>query len=413
MTIPADSRSWVDVEHDSHFPLQNLPFGRIAGPSAVSRIGDWLVDLTELATSGLLPWSPSGDYREDLRRHGPDALRQLRLALAELFEASNPRLRDDAALRERVLLSAEQSRLILPIRPPAFVDFYSGIQHASNVGRMFRPDQPPLLPNYRWLPVGYNGRASTVVVSGTEIVRPRGQTKAPNDPEPTFGPTKELDFELEMGYFLNRDTSLGETVSVADAEELVLGLVIVNDWSARDVQRWEYQPLGPFLAKSFATSISPWIVLPDALEAFRIEGTPQDPPALPHLRPSKPGHFDIALEVGVKTQAMSRPQIVCRSNTKHLYWSIAQQIAHQASNGTALEIGDLYASGTISGEGEDSYGSLLELTWRGERDVILEETGEPLSFLQDGDEVSMSAYAQGPGYRIGFGDVVGRILPSP
>jgi fumarylacetoacetase len=221
-----------------------------------------------------------------------------------------------------------------------------------------------------------------------------------------------MDFELEMGYFLAKSSPLGQPVPLEKAEDHILGLVMVNDWSARDVQRWEYQPLGPFLAKSFGTSISPWIVLLDALEPFRIAGMPQDPAPLPHLRPTGSGHFEITLEVTLKSERMSKPQVICRSNTKHLYWTMAQQIAHQASNGTALQVGDLYASGTISGETEDSYGSMLELSWRGERPIRLAETGETRTFLEDGDEVTMSAYAQGEGYRVGFGEVRGKILPS-
>jgi fumarylacetoacetase len=302
--------------------------------------------------------------------------------------------------------------MLIPIEPRAFVDFYSGIHHASNVGRMFRPDQPPLLPNYRWLPIGYNGRASTVVVSGTEIIRPKGQTKGPNDDVPAFGPTKELDFELEMGFYVGTGTNLGETVSMEDAENHILGMAIVNDWSARDVQRFEYQPLGPFLAKSFGTSISPWLVMLDALEPFRIAGQKQDPAPLPHLAPTRYGHFDIHLEVMLKTAKAQHPQTICRSNTKNLYWSMAQQLVHQASNGTALQPGDLYASGTISGEEPDSFGSMLELSWRGQRPIEIPETGETRTFLADGDVVTMAAYAQGEGFRIGFGEVAGKVAPA-
>jgi len=296
--------------------------------------------------------------------------------------------------------------------PKAFVDFYSGIHHASNVGRMFRPDQPPLLPNYRWMPIGYNGRASTVVTSGVDVVRPMGQSKAADQAIPIFGPTRELDFELEMGFYLAKGSEIGERVTPEEAGDHVLGLVIVNDWSARDVQRWEYQPLGPFLAKSFATSISPWIVVPDALEPFRIEGMVQDPPPLDHLRRPARSHYSINLEVSIATSAMSTPQVICRSNTNNLYWSIAQQIAHQSSNGTALQAGDLYASGTISGESEDSFGSMLELSWRGERPIRLEETGETRTFLEDGDEVIMTAFSEADCYRVGFGEVRTKILPA-
>lgn len=415
LVIPASARSWIATDPESHFPLQNLPFGRIEHGRVdrlVSRIGDTLIDLSALAEANLLPLNPSPNLDLDLEMRGSDILRRVRAALYELLRDDNSRLRDDQTLRSEALLDAGSHAPVLPLRPRAFVDFYSGIHHASNVGRMFRPDQPPLLPNYRWLPIGYNGRASTVVVSGTDIVRPKGQTKGPNDPAPAFGPTKELDFELEMGFFVSKGTAIGETVSMAEAEDHILGMTIVNDWSARDVQRFEYQPLGPFLAKSFGTSISPWLVLLDALEPFRITGQTQDPEPLPHLAPTKPGHYDIHLEVLLKTERTQKAQTICRSNTKNLYWSMAQQLVHQASNGTALEPGDLYASGTISGEEPDSFGSLLELSWRGERPITIEETGETRTFLLDGDEVTVTAYAQGDGFRVGFGEVSGRVLPA-
>lgn len=381
-------------------------------PRLVSRLGDWVVDLRPLADAGLLPYRPEPYLDIDLELRGPRFLDDLREALFDLLREDAPRLRDDAALRETCLIPAASAPPCLPLMPKAFVDFYSGIHHASNVGRMFRPDQPPLLPNYRWMPIGYNGRASTVVTSGVDVIRPMGQFKAPDQAAPTFGATRELDFELEMGFYLAKGSELGERVSAEEASDYVLGLVIVNDWSARDVQRWEYQPLGPFLAKSFATSISPWIVVPDALEPFRIEGMAQDPPPLDHLRRPARSHYDISLEVSLQSRSMTRPQVICRSNTSNLYWSIAQQIAHQASNGTALQAGDLYASGTISGETEDSFGSMLELCWRGEKPIRLEETGEQRVFLEDGDEITMTAYAQGEGYRVGFGEVRTRILPA-
>lgn len=415
LVIPASARSWVEVDPHSHFPIQNLPFGRVEVdrlPRLVSRIGEWVIDLRPLAEAGLLPYRPEPYLDVDLELRGPRFLDDVRAALFDLFREDSPRLRDEETLRQACLMPASTAIPCIPLMPKAFVDFYSGIHHASNVGRMFRPDQPPLLPNYRWVPIGYNGRASTVVPSGVDVVRPMGQSKAPDQVTPTFGPTRELDFELEMGFYLAKGSEIGERVTAEGAGDHVLGLVIVNDWSARDVQRWEYQPLGPFLAKSFATSISPWIVVPDALEPFRIEGMVQDPAPLDHLRRPARSHYAIGLEVSLQTPAMSRPQVICRSNTSNLYWSIAQQIAHQSSNGTALQAGDLYASGTISGEEEDSFGSMLELSWRGERPIRLEETGETRTFLEDGDEVTMTAFAQGDGFRIGFGEVRTRILPA-
>jgi len=303
----------------------------------------------------------------------------------------------------------EEVQLTLPVSPRAFVDFYSGIHHASNVGRMFRPEQAPLLPNYRHVPIGYNGRASTVFVSGTDIKRPRGQQKRGENV--VFEPSRELDFELEMGFYIGR-TSEGRGIEPDEFTEYAAGMVIVNDWSARDIQRWEYQPLGPFLAKSFATSVSPYIVSFDALEPFRIEGMPQDPEPLPYLQATQPWHYDIELEVSLKTDKMTKPQVICRSNTKHLYWSMAQQLAHQASNGTIIEPGDLYATGTISGPEEGQFGSMLEASWKGEKPLLMEETGETRTFLEDGDTVAMTAWAQGEGYTIGFGEVIGTVHPA-
>lgn len=414
MNIPAEAKSWVEVDPESHFPIQNLPLGLgcredCESESVVTRIGDQVLDLCALAEGGLIE---EDDYlilhslldldREDVSR--------LRGVVFDLLREDNPTLRDNAELRAATLISLDQIEMLVPTEIPQFVDFYAGINHASNVGRMFRPDQPPLLPNYRHVPVGYNGRASSVIPSGVPVRRPKGQTKDPDSPLPTFGPTKELDFELELGFFIASGNEMGEPISIEEAENHILGFVLVNDWSARDIQRWEYQPLGPFLAKSFATSISPWIVLADALEPFRIAGQPQEPAPLPHLSSTRPGHFDLQLEVAIQTPAMSRPQIIARSNARHLYWSFAQLLAHQTSNGTNIEPGDLYASGTISGPEEGTYGSLLELTWRGARPLTLEETGETRTFLEDGDTLIMSGYGQGDGYRIGFGELRTQVI---
>ena len=330
---------------------------------------------------------------------------RLRKLVYDLFVSDNPRLRDDSKLRECVLFAPDQIEMLVPLEIPQFVDFYAGIHHASNVGKMFRPDMAPLLPNYRSLPVGYNGRASTVVTTETPIRRPKGMFKPADSDGPIFEPTRELDFELEMGFFIGEGNEAGEMIEVSRAAEHILGLVLVNDWSARDVQRWEYQPLGPFLAKSFATSISPWIVSLDALDAFRIPSPEQEPPPLPHLAGNGMHHYDITLEVSLQTARMSKPQLISRSNSKNLYWSFAQMLAHQTSNGTKIEPGDLYASGTISGDSDEALGSMLELTWKGTRPVVLKETGEERRFIEDGDTVIMTGYCQGSGYRVGFGEV--------
>ncbi|MEI7576554.1 MAG: fumarylacetoacetase [Armatimonadota bacterium] len=411
--VPKTARSWVNVDPSSHFSIQNLPFA-IFAPLArevtlATAIGDYVVDITVLRDAGLISDKqfPFLDSFADLTQEEFSALRK---ALFELLEESNPKLRDNDILRLKALIPMRKARLMLPIKPTAFIDFYSGINHASNVGRMFRPDMPPLLPNYRHLPVAYNGRASSVVVSGTPIRRPKGQTKAPDSEAPTFGPTQELDFELEMGFYVGMPSAMGETVDIGLAKDHILGFVLVNDWSARDVQRWEYQPLGPFLAKSFGTSVSPWVVLADALEPFRVTRLEQDPPVLGHLRTSEPMAYDVTLEVKLKPEGASEYANVSRTNANQLYWSFDQQLAHQASNGTPLSWGDLYASGTISGTEEGTYGSLLELTWRGSKPI--EVGGVSRKFLEDGDSLVLTGYCQGDGFRVGFGEVEGTILPA-
>ena len=411
--VPKTARSWVNVDPSSHFSIQNLPFAIFAPlgreVTLATAIGDYVVDITVLRDAGLVSEKqfPFLDSFADLTQ---DEFTALRKVLFELLEESNPVFRDNEILRLKALIPISRARLLLPIKPTAFIDFYSGINHASNVGRMFRPDMPPLLPNYRHLPVAYNGRASSVVVSGTPIRRPKGQTKAPDSEVPEFGPTKELDFELEMGFYVGMPSAMGETVDIGVVKEHILGFVLVNDWSARDVQRWEYQPLGPFLAKSFGTSVSPWVVLPDALEPFRVTRLEQDPPVLNHLRTSEPMAYDVTLEIKLKPEEAADYTTVSKTNANQLYWSFDQQLAHQASNGTPLSWGDLYASGTISGTEEGSFGSLLELTWRGSKPVQVGETIR--KFLEDGDSLVLTGYCQGEGFRVGFGEVEGTILPA-
>ncbi len=411
--VPKTARSWVNVDPSSHFSIQNLPFAILAPlgreVTLATAIGDYVVDITVLRDAGLISDKqfPFLDSFADLTQ---EEFTVLRKALYELLEESNPKFRDNDILRLKALIPLTKARLLLPIKPTAFIDFYSGINHASNVGRMFRPDMPPLLPNYRHLPVAYNGRASSVVVSGTPIRRPKGQTKAPDAEVPTFGPTQELDFELEMGFYVGMPSAMGETVDIGLAKDHILGFVLVNDWSARDVQRWEYQPLGPFLAKSFGTSVSPWVVLPDALEPFRVTRLEQDPPVLGHLRTSEPMAYDVTLEVKLKPEGATEYANVSRTNANQLYWSFDQQLAHQASNGTPLSWGDLYASGTISGTEEGTFGSLLELTWRGSKPI--EVGGVSRKFLEDGDSLVLTGYCQGDGFRVGFGEVEGTILPA-
>ena len=410
--VPPSLQTWLEIPNSSPFPIQNMPLGvgLIDDAEAVlTRIGNWAINVSALIEEGILPENlalAQGDLEIE-----PDEASELRHALVELFDEDSRRLRDNARLRQSAIVPVVAVEMLLPMPIGAFVDFYSGINHATNVGKMFRPDMPPLLPNYRHLPVAYNGRASSVLISGSPVIRPGGQTKAPDADGPTFGPTRELDFELELGFFIGRQSDLGEPIPIDEAEEFILGYVLVNDWSARDVQRWEYQPLGPFLSKSFATSISPWIILKDALEPLRVVGPIQDPIPLPHLRPPGAGHYDIDLEVQLLTDRTRTPSTISKTNTQELYWNAAQQIAHQTSNGTPLESGDLLASGTISGEAEGSYGSLLELTWKGSKPITLPETGETRTFLEDGDTVILSGGGSRNGVHIGFGDVSGTILP--
>ena len=416
--VPPDALSWVDYPEDSHFPIQNIPFGIAYHPERGAfeciAIGEYVVDLFKLSAAGLLsiPEDLHSVEAYGLFILGTDWFRPVRKRMYELLHEDNNELQGDEELQGEAFLPQSSVEMLNPSSIPAYVDFYSGIHHASNVGRMFRPDQPPLLPNYRWVPIAYNGRSTSVVASGTPITRPNGQTKGANDESPAFGPCKELDFELEMGFFLSSGTDLGKPLSIAEAEERIAGLVMVNDWSARDIQRWEYQPLGPFLSKTFGTSISPWVVTLDALEPFRVEGMNQDPPPLSYLSQTGKKHFDIKLEVSIQTPKMTKPQVVSRSNMQNLYWSIAQQLTHQCSNGTNVQPGDLYASGTISGTEPDSFGSLLELTWRGQNPILLDESSETRTFLEDGDTVTMTAYGQGDGFRVGFGEVSGTILPA-
>jgi fumarylacetoacetase len=411
--IPADAKSWVEVPADHHFPIQNLPLGICCPgdqPECVCvRIGDYALHLWTLCDAGLIPeedFPPLCSF-QDL---AIDQVRQLRKLAYDLLREDNPTLRDNESVRSQALIPISQAEMQIPMLIGQFVDFYAGINHASNVGRMFRPDQPPLLPNYRWIPVGYNGRASSVIISGDEVRRPKGIYKPADSDTPVYGPSKELDFELEMGFFVGGHNGNGHTMSPREAENHMMGVVLVNDWSARDIQRFEYQPLGPFLGKSFATSISPWVVTMDALEPFRIAGPTQDPQPLEHLRGDGPQHFDIHLEVLLKTQKMSKPQVISRTNFKELYWSFGQQLAHQTSNGTPIESGDLYASGTISGTEKGTFGSLLELSWKGTEPLTMEETGETRTYLEDGDTLILTGWCQGDGYRVGFGSCEGTVV---
>jgi fumarylacetoacetase len=403
------------VPADSHFPIQNLPLGafRRAGEvHAGVAIGGEILDVTVLEREraldpDLLPLLCE-ETLNDFLAAGPSAWSALRQRVSQLLRAGEPALRDDSRLREVALVPQSDVQMVLPVRVGDYTDFYSSREHAQNVGAMLRGADNALMPNWVHLPVAYHGRASSVVVSGTDVARPRGQMKPEGASEPVFGPTRALDFELEVAAVVGRGNALGEPIPVAQAEGCLFGLVLLNDWSARDVQGWEYQPLGPFLGKNFVTSISPWMVPLEALEPFRCEGPAQQPTPLPYLRQTGKATFDVHLEVSLQSEKMTSPQVVCRSNFRHLYWSLAQQVAHHTVNGCNLQAGDLLASGTVSGPAADSRGCLLELTWRGSQPLTL-SSGETRRFLEDGDRVTMTAWCQADGYRVGFGSVTGMV----
>jgi fumarylacetoacetase len=409
-------RSWVPVAEDSHFPIQNLPYGVFRRPGERARvgvaIGDQILDLSALQDR-ILPGRPvfDRDSLNDFLALGRAAWSEARAAVSRLLRADEPTLRDDAALRKRALIPMADAELLLPVQIGDYTDFYSSREHATNVGAMLRGPENALMPNWLHLPVAYHGRASSVVVSGTDVRRPRGQYKPADAATPLFGPSRSLDFELEMGYFIGPGNPLSQPIPIDRALDHIFGMVLVNDWSARDIQAWEYQPLGPFLAKNFATTISPWVVPLDALEPFRTAGPIQEPQPLAYLRSAGDCAYDIRLEVTLQSERMNRPQTICGSNFKYLYWNLCQQVAHHTVNGCNLRTGDLLASGTISGPTRDSYGSLLELTRRGSQPIQLPD-GDKRGFLQDGDRVTLTGWCQGPGYRIGFGDATGKILPA-
>jgi fumarylacetoacetase len=416
-------RSFIPVPAESHFPIQNLPYGvfyrrRDGLPRLGVAIGDMVLDLHELSEHGLLDGPVLGSRffvgqatLNELMRRGPAAWQEVRARISRLLRADEPTLRDDAGLRDRVLVPMAEVGMLLPATIGDYTDFYSSREHATNVGTMMRGPDNALQANWLHLPVAYHGRASSLVISGTDIHRPCGQTKADNAPAPSYGPSRAVDFELELGFFVGPGNELGTPIPIDQAPQHIFGMVLVNDWSARDIQKWEYVPLGPFLAKNFGTSISPWVVPLDALEPFRTAGPVQDPLPLPYLRSSGPWSHDIHLEVHLQTLRMEQAQRISVSNSKFLYWNMCQQLAHHAVNGCNLRPGDLLASGTISGPTPDSLGSLLELSWRGTRPLQL-NNGETRTFLQDGDRVAMTGWCQGAGYRIGFGELSGKILAA-
>lgn len=409
--------SWLPIAADSDFSLYNLPFGVFHTGDGKARagiaVGDHIVDLATAAEAGLF-----GKRRffkkifeqttlNEFIALGKPATSRVRKKVQDWL--TQPETPDNAA---RILVDRHKATMLMPLRVGNYTDFYSSIEHATNVGKMFRPDNP-LLPNWRWLPVGYHGRASSIVAGGTPIRRPWGQIVPKGQETPVFAPSQQLDFELEMAFVIGKDSALGESIPVGKAEEYIFGLLLFNDWSARDIQRWEYVPLGPFLGKNFGSSVSPWIVPLEAIKPFRVKGPKQTPAPLSYLQQTRgsAGNYDIALEVSVKTGKIAGETVISRSNTKHLYWSMAQQLAHHTVNGCNVCVGDLMASGTISGPEAGSYGSLLELTWGGKQPITMND-GSSRTFLLDGDTLTLRATAEKNAIRVGFGELSGQILPA-
>ncbi len=413
-------RSFVDVDPASDFPIQNLPYGVFStsgtSPRVGVAIGDLVLDLAAIEAEGLLDLGGAKNVFAQpsinaFMALGPKVWSSTRARISTLLRHDHAELRDNSALRQHALLPQKDVALHLPLVVAGFADFYSSKEHATNVGVMFRGKDNALQPNWLHMPIGYNGRASTVVVSGTKVPRPRGQLKPPNVDEPSFGPCKRLDFELELGVVIGQAAPMGGMLTEAQAEESIFGFTLLNDWSARDIQQWEYVPLGPFLGKSFATSISPWIVTREALEPFRVKGPVQDPAPLAYLQQKHAQNYDVQLAVDLKTETMQKPAGITRTNFKYMYWSSVQQLVHHASSGCAMNVGDLLGSGTISGPDKSERGSMLELSWGGAEPLDL-GNGVQRSFLDDGDSLTMRGWCQGDGYRIGFGEVEGTILPS-
>jgi len=410
--------SWLEIPENSDFPIQNLPFGLAKTSSRQSRVvvalGDQAIDLHALRDLGYLKDLPfeEDDFLTDslnlMMSKGKTEVRELRNRISDLFEESNTELKDSAD-KNSILIDQEELDMMLPIQVRDYTDFYSSREHANNVGTMFRDPDNALLPNWLHLPVGYHGRASSIIASGVPVKRPKGQQK-PDDGPPVFGPSKLLDFELEMAFVTFQGKRLGESISVDEAEDYIFGLCIFNDWSARDIQKWEYVPLGPFLAKNFASTVSPWIVTLDALEPFRVKGPVQDPEVLPYLKSNGAKNYDIDLEVLIQPENGNENR-VCQSNFKYMYWNMCQQLAHHSVNGCNIGLGDMMASGTISGPEPSSYGSMLELSWRGTKPLKMDD-GTERKFIQDGDSVIMRAHCQNDKLRIGFGELRSQVLPA-
>ena len=413
-------KSWLPIEKDSDFPIQNIPFGVFLTRDDIitigTRIGDFAIDLGALHQLGYFSKIPLTDdiflqdTLNDFIADGRITWRLVRNRIAEIFDLTNMELQENSEHKNRIIFRMDEIEMQLPVNIGDYTDFYASKEHATNVGSLFRDPKNALMPNWLHIPIGYHGRSSSIVPSGTPIRRPIGQSKPPEGSNtPGFGPSKLLDFELEMAFITTDANDLGHRVKIEEAEEYIFGLVLFNDWSARDIQAWEYQPLGPFLGKSYGSTISPWIVTLDALQPFRVENPKQDPKPLPYLQHEGKHSFDINLQVGIKPND-AEETVVANSNFKYMYWTMAQQLAHHTVNGCNVRAGDMMGSGTISGPTKDSYGSMLELTWRGSNPIQLSD-GTERKFINDHDTVIMRAYSDNDEVRIGFGECVGKILP--
>ena len=413
-------KSWITSPENTDFPIQNIPFGVFMTQEDLitigTRIGDTAIDLSALHQLGYLDGLelPSDIFLQDTLNDfitlGRPTWRKVRNRIAEIFDATNSELQNNNEHREHILFPVSSVQMLMPVFSQDYTDFYSSKEHAMNVGIMFRGKENALMPNWVHMPIGYHGRSSSIIVSGEDIHRPKGQTMPKDSDQTVYGPCKALDIELEMAFITTDGKHIGETISTEEAEDYIFGMVVFNDWSARDIQKWEYQPLGPFLGKSFASSISPWVVTLDALEPYRCEGPAQDPTPLDYLKTSGAKTFDINLEVYL-TPENGEANKICTSNFKHLYWNISQQLAHHTSNGCPINVGDMMGSGTISGPTEDSYGSMLELSWAGSKPIPLSD-GTTRTYLKDGDSITIKGYSENDDLRIGFGEVHTKILPA-
>ncbi|WP_410880535.1 fumarylacetoacetase [Myroides sp. DW712] len=412
--------SWLAVQPQSDFPIQNIPFGVFITKDDIvtigTRIGDYAIDLSALQMLGYLKGIELTDdvflqdNLNDFISSGKKTWRAVRNRIADIFDKANPTLQNNAKHKAAVIFNLDEVEMQLPVYIGDYTDFYSSREHATNVGKMFRDPANALLPNWLHIPVGYHGRSSTVIPSGINVKRPMGQTLPKGESQPVFGPSKRIDFELETAFITTDANLFGESIPVDEAEDHIFGMVLLNDWSARDIQTWEYVPLGPFLAKNFATSISPWVITLDALEPFRTASPKQEPTPLPYLQQTGDKTFDINLEVYLQPEN-GKDTLICESNFKYLYWTMSQQLAHHTINGCKINAGDLMGSGTISGSTPNSFGSLLELTWAGANPLTLED-GSTRTFIEDYDTITMKGYCQNNDIRIGFGEVKSMLLPS-